>query len=171
MKKIEIPLKKLEIEAIGTLKKYMLVTSGINEPGKFNSMTVDWGFFGAIWRRPCVLLSIRPIRYTYEFISSCADFTVSTFPQTYRDILLMLGKKSGRDCNKMEESGLTAIDSTKVKAPSFTQAVMTLECKKIFVTDLKKEDILDPRVIAEWYPEDNYHKIIIGEIVAVFKSV
>jgi len=30
MKRIEIPLKKLEIEAFSTLKKYLLITSGVN---------------------------------------------------------------------------------------------------------------------------------------------
>lgn len=171
MKRIEIPLNKLEVEPFKALKQYLLITSGENELGKYNSMTVDWGFFGTIWRRPCVLLSIRPTRYTYEFISKYPDFTVSSFSPSYRDILVMLGKKSGKDSNKMNESGLVVINSQRVLSPSFQEAAFTFECKKLFATDLNKDDIIEPTILNEWYPEGNFHKIIIGEIVSAYKNL
>lgn len=171
MKRIEIPLKKLEIESFKALKSRLLITCGKNVQGEYNSMTVDWGFFGVIWGRPCVILTVRPSRYTYEFIEKHSDFSVSMFSPNYRDILLMMGKKSGRNSQKMSECGLTPIDSKMIVSPSFKEATYALECRKILVSEINKEEIIAEDIIKEWYPEGDYHKVIIGEIVAAFKDM
>lgn len=170
MSRIKIPLNELKIEAMEYLNNCLLVTSGINEEGKFNGMTVNWGFVGKIWFKPCVLLVIRPSRYTWEFIKGSNDFTVSSFPKDYQNTLNMLGTKSGRNTDKMKESGLIPIDSMDVRSPSFEQASLTLECRKWYVGDIEKEGILDPEVIKADYPKGDYHKIVIGEIVSAWKA-
>lgn len=70
MDKNKIELKDLKLEALDLTRRCILVTSGSFKEGKFNAMTVNWGFFGTMWYDPSVLLVIRPSRYTYEFCRS-----------------------------------------------------------------------------------------------------
>ena len=97
-------------------------------------------------------------------------FTLCAFRQEYAPALQLLGSKSGRDGNKIAESGLTPIASTQVAAPSFAEAELVLECRKIYWDDLAKENFLDER-IQRCYPCKDYHRIYYGEILAVMQNV
>jgi flavin reductase (DIM6/NTAB) family NADH-FMN oxidoreductase RutF len=56
--------------------------------------------------------------------------------------------------------------STVVAAPSFAEAELVIECRKIFRQPMTPEAMLDPRAVAA-YPTRDYHIIYIGEVVAV----
>ena len=51
-------------------------------------------------------------------------------------------------------------------APSFAEAELVIECRKIFRQPMTPEAMLDPRAVAA-YPTRDYHIIYIGEVVAV----
>lgn len=144
----------------------LLLTSGDLTEGRFNAMTVGWGSLGVMWGIPFVQVVVRPIRYTYEFMEQYSTFTVCAFSEEYHQALQLLGTKSGRDGDKIAEAGLTAIPSTQVAAPSFAQAELVLECRKIYWDDLQKDNFLDKR-IGKNYPNKDYHRIYYGEILAV----
>ena len=57
--------------------------------------------------------------------------------------------------------------STRVAAPSYAQAELVFECRKIYWDDLKPEHFLQPQ-IEKKYPQHDYHRIYYGEILAVF---
>ena len=83
-----------------------LVTAGTEEA--YNTMTISWGQMGCLWNRPVCTVYIRPCRHTYKFTEASERFTVSLFDkETCREPLTILGTKSGRDMDKMHESGLT----------------------------------------------------------------
>jgi flavin reductase (DIM6/NTAB) family NADH-FMN oxidoreductase RutF len=148
----------------------LLLTSGDFAKGHFNTMTVGWGSLGVMWRIPFAQVVVRPVRYTYQFMERYGTFTLCAFPQEYAPALQLLGSKSGRDSNKIAESGLTPIASTQVAAPSFAEAELVLECRKIYWDDLAKESFLDER-IERCYPRKDYHRIYYGEILAVMQNV
>ena len=50
-----------------------------------------------------------PARYTQEFMAKYDTFTVSFFPESYRKALGYLGSHSGRDEDKVANSGLTLV--------------------------------------------------------------
>jgi flavin reductase (DIM6/NTAB) family NADH-FMN oxidoreductase RutF len=93
-------------------------------------------------------------------------FTLSAFDRKYKKDLNLLGTKSGRDGDKIGETGLTVSPSIKVAAPSFEEAVLVLECKKIYWEDFNPEKFLDPS-IEEKYPEKDYHRMYFGEIIMI----
>ena len=86
-------------------KEWMLVTAGDEE--KHNTMTASWGAMGIMWGKNVATVYIRPQRYTKEFIDKEERFTVSFFSEEYRQALNVCGSKSGRDCDKEKEAGLT----------------------------------------------------------------
>ena len=102
-------IDKNVIKLIG--QDWMLVTAGDQE--KFNMMTASWGSMGYLWNKPVVMVFVRPQRYTFEFTEKKDEFTLSFFDEKYRHALNVCGSVSGRDVNKVQESGLT---------PYFTEA-------------------------------------------------
>ena len=165
----ELAVDKLQLDAIDLTNRCILVTAGSLEDG-FNTMTVNWGFFGTMWFAPTALLVIRPSRYTFEFIQKCDDFTLTILPPEYKDVYTLMGSKSGRNSDKMAANPLSPVASQLVKSPSFAEACFTMECKKWYVGDLQAEGILDQHVIQEDYANGDYHKMIMGKIVRAWKT-
>jgi len=147
--------------------QWFLLTSGDFSEKRYNTMTVGWGSLGTMWEKPFVQVVVRPSRYTFEFMEKYDSFTLCAFPDRFRDTLLMLGSKSGRDGDKIAESGLTPIRSSKVAAPGFEEAELIIECRKIYWDDLEPAHFLDPG-IEENYPEKDYHRVYFGEVLGVF---
>ena len=88
-------------------KKWALVTAG--DISDFNAMTISWGGMGTLWGKPVATVYVKPVRYTHEFMENNDYFTISFFEEEYRGALKVMGTKSGRDCNKVEESRLTPV--------------------------------------------------------------
>jgi flavin reductase (DIM6/NTAB) family NADH-FMN oxidoreductase RutF len=162
-----IPIEKLVLKPqyLWSIQS-LLLTSGDFAQGSFNAMTIGWGSFGVMWGIPFVQVVVRPTRYTYEFMERYDTFTVCAFPEKYAEELQLLGTKSGRDGDKIAEAGLTPIRSTNVVAPSYAEAELVLECRKIYWDDLQNSHFLNVH-IEEKYPRKDYHRIYYGEIVAV----
>ena len=149
--------------------QWLLLASGDFKQKHFNAMTVSWGSMGTIWNKPFVQVVVRPGRYTADFMNRYDTFTVSAFPDEYRDALTLLGTVSGRDSDKIRKSGLTPVASQKVEAPSFAEAELILECRKMFWHDMNAEHFSDP-AIEEHYPEKDYHRIFFGEVLGIYQK-
>lgn len=147
-------------------KGWFVLTAGNFQEKKYNSMTVSWGTLGIMWNKPVVQVVIRPARYTLEFLEHSSDFTLCAFPENYRKSVNLLGSKSGRNSDKIKESGLTPCKSSKVKAPSYIEANLVLECKKIYSDVMNPKGFLDP-TIEQNYPLGDYHRIFFGEIIDI----
>ncbi|HBA53009.1 MAG TPA: flavin reductase, partial [Syntrophorhabdus aromaticivorans] len=88
-------------------KDWMLVTAG--SEAAFNTMTAAWGGLGVLWDKKICFCVIRPTRYTYAFMEKSEDFTLSFFEERYRDVLTYCGTKSGKDIDKVTQTGLTPV--------------------------------------------------------------
>lgn len=146
--------------------RWLLLTSGDFEAGHFNAMTVGWGSFGTMWKKPFAQVVVRPTRYTYEFMETYPTFTLCGFPARYRSALQVLGAVSGRDRDKIAEAGLTPEAGTQVAAPGFAEADLIIECRTMYWDDMRPEHFLDPGIEAN-YPLHDYHRIYFGEILAI----
>jgi flavin reductase (DIM6/NTAB) family NADH-FMN oxidoreductase RutF len=157
---------ELEIKALSVLRnEWGLLTAGSLED--FNMMTIGWGYFGTMWNKPVFGAVVRPNRHTYGYLEKNDLFTVSFFKEEYRDKLQFCGTKSGRDVNKAFETGLKP--ATKEGAVFFEQADTILVCKKISFLDFKPENFLDPAIIDN-YPEKQFHRLYIGEVLKILKK-
>ncbi len=143
-------------------KKWALLTAGDTE--SFNMMTISWGGLGTIWNKPVATVYVRTSRYTHEFMDNNEYFTISFFPEEYKKTLGVLGSMSGRNMNKMKESGLTpkAADASV----TFKEAEVTLLCKKLFMQKLDPAN-MNAEIAEKFYAGDADHDMYIGEVVAV----
>ena len=147
------------IKLIG--QDWMLISAG--SPEKFNSMTASWGGIGFMWNKPVAFAVIRPTRYTFEFVESRKRFTLSFFSQNYKKALGIFGSKSGRDCDKVAESGLTPF-FTESGAPAYEEAKLILDCSAIYSQTLDESAFLDSEALKKWYSFDPLHKLYVAEI-------
>lgn len=166
MKKITIKeLTDNFIEAIG--KEWMLVTAGTE--ASFNTMTASWGGVGFLWNKPVVFVFVRPERYTHEFTEQNDCFTLSFLGEENKAIHKVCGSKSGREVDKVKETGLKPVISGKGNV-LFEQSRLSLECRKLYTSELKKENFLDEALTKQWYDAShgNYHTVYVAEITDVW---
>lgn len=148
---------------IGT--DWALVTSGSKE--SFNTMTVSWGGVGIMWGKPSAFTFIRPQRYTFDFMEKNEYYTMSFFDEKYRKALQFCGSKSGRDYDKVKETGLTPA-FTEDGVPYFEEAKLVLVCKKAYSQFLTEDSFEDKANVSKWYGQKDFHKMYISEIQSIF---
>ena len=147
-------------------ENWMLITAGTAE--RCNTMTASWGGLGVLWGKNVATCYVRPQRYTREFLERENYFTLSFFGPEYRRELSLCGSKSGRDVDKVKECNFT-VRQTQCGAPYFDQARLVLVCRKLYWQDMDPTHFLDGEIDRRWYPEKDYHRIYIGEIVEALK--
>ena len=145
---------------------WFLLTAG--NPKSYNTMTCGWGAWGVLWSRPAVFVFVRPTRHTYGFANKNETFTVCFFTKKYRKALQFCGSRSGRDCDKAAETGLTPAAAGNGSV-FFKEARLVLECRKIYTQDLDPKKFLDP-AIDKCYPKRDYHRMYVGQVTRVLKS-
>jgi len=169
MTRTDIPLERLTVLPFHLWnRRWLLLAAGAYSSGEdhgFNVMTVSWGSLGVIWGKPFALVVVRPTRHTRSFMDKSESFTLSVLPEAHRRILDFCGSRSGRDEDKVKATGLTPLVSRRVTAPSFEQAELVLECRKIYFSDLDPTHFLDPG-IEQHYPSKDYHRAYFGEVLA-----
>ena len=145
---------------------FMLVTAGNKE--KLNTMTASWGGLGVLWGKNVSFTFVRPQRYTFEFLENNEYYTLSFYDNSFKDMLMFCGTKSGRDIDKVKESSLIPIFDED--APYFEQAKLVLICKKLYGQFINPDCFLS-KEIEKNYPLKDYHKMFIGEIVKAIEKI
>jgi len=164
---LDVPFEKFRIRSHDLWKnQWLVLASGDYKAGAFNAMTVAWGSLGVMWNLPFVQTVVRPTRHTHGFMEKYPSFTLCAFPEQFRKSLQILGTRSGRDGDKICESGLTPVPSVRVAAPSFKEAELVIECRKIYWDDFNPHHFLDPSIESQ-YPARDYHRFYYGEVVAI----
>ena len=161
----EISIKELNENMIKLIAdEWMLVGAG-NEQG-FNMMTASWGGMGEMWGKDVAVTVVRPQRYTYRFLEQNETFSLSFFGDN-RAVHAVCGKQSGRNIDKAAAAGLTPsfTDGTVV----FNEARLTVICRKIYVNDIDPDAFVDRSLLGN-YPDGDYHRAYVGEIVKVLVS-
>ncbi|MCD8043050.1 MAG: DUF4468 domain-containing protein [Tannerellaceae bacterium] len=143
---------------------WMLITAGKDE--EFNMMTASWGGLGMLFGKPVAICYINPARYTYRLMETSDTYTFTFYTEAYRDVLQYCGSASGRDQDKVKESGLTPL-TTPTGSKAFGEAWMIIECRKMISQPLSTEVMNDPQLKAEWLGKQ-VHKMYIGEIINVW---
>jgi len=145
---------------------WMLITAGNKE--SFNTMTASWGTVGILWNKPVAICFIRPQRHTFSFMEKSDFYTLCFFTEKERHILEYCGNLSGRDTDKIRDTGLIPI-FTENGAIYYEQARLVLECRKLYSARLEEDNFIVKKIISANYPKKDFHKFYIGEIINCFK--
>lgn len=163
----EINIRDIKENAVKMISDDWALLSAGNENG-FNTMTVSWGGIGELWGKDVAFIFVRPQRYTKEFIDREGLMTLSFFGGEYKKEMGFCGKNSGRDCDKMKETGLT---------PEFAEGTVYIkEAKNVLilrtlaVTEMSPDSFLDKDIEPSCYPNKDYHIVYIAEIVKTLEK-
>ena len=103
--------------------------------GKPNMMTAAWAGI-CCSKPPCVTVSLRKATYSYNSIVNRQAYTVNVPGLALIKEADYVGIVSGRDGDKFEHTGLTAVRSDLVDAPYVAQFPVVMECKLVHTADL-----------------------------------
>lgn len=135
-----------------------------------NTMTIGWASLGYIWKVPVFMALVRPQRHTYPMLLKAGTFTVSVPTiRPLRQELAFAGTKSGRDVDKFDGHGLTAVPARKVDAPIVAECGLHFECRIRLIQDMTA-DRMDPAIVQSAYPGGDMHTMFFGEIVACYTT-
>lgn len=162
MKK-EINIRELKDNFVKMISNdWALLSAGTKE--NFNTMTVSWGGIGELWGKDVCFVFVRPQRYTFEFMEQNDFFSLSFFGGEYKKELGICGSKSGRDIDKIAETGFSPIDLQN--AVGYEQAKVNIVLKKLAYQDMKPDGFIDESIMNN-YANNDFHRVYVGEIVKV----
>lgn len=147
-------------------KDWFLLTAGNLD--NFNTMTAGWGSMGVMWGKNVFTAVVRCNRYTFEYINNSDIFTVSFFKPEDKSILNYCGSHSGRDVNKVSETGLSPLELNGGIA--FEQSKLTFICKKLYSQEMDTKYFTDTSC-NQYYSDTNpIHTAYVGEIIAIYSQ-
>ncbi|GAX59625.1 nitric oxide detoxifying NorVW flavorubredoxin [Candidatus Scalindua japonica] len=103
--------------------------------GKPNVMTIAWGGI-CCSKPPCVNISVRKERYSYDNIIEKKAFTINIPSEHYIKEADYFGIATGGKTDKFVDTGLTPVKSDLVDAPYIEEFPLILECKMIHKNEI-----------------------------------
>lgn len=161
----KITPEEISIEPVKELSAGMILAAGTDS--SYNAMAIGWGGLGKLWGRPTMTVYVSQSRYTYEFMESNDCFTVNVLPQSENEKVIYVGSHSGRDGDKIKDSGLHP-EFTELGNPRFAEANLVIECRKIYSAELDHNQA--PEDIKGMYENNKPHIMYVGEIVNAWKK-
>ncbi len=125
----------------------VLVSCGTEE--KPNVLTVAWT--GILCTQPPVTyISLRKERFSYDIIKDSGEFVINLPTAELVRAVDYCGVKSGRDTDKLKDTGLKVSKASEVTAPIIVQSPVNVECRvreivplgthDMFIADIVKVD-------------------------------
>lgn len=123
----------------------VMITCGKDET-EYNIITASW--VGTICTNPPMCyLSLRPERYSYGIIKRNMEFVINLTTEELAKATDWCGVRSGKDFDKFEETGLTPVASSIVKAPSIEESPLNIECRVKEILSLGSHDMFIADVV------------------------
>lgn len=115
--------------------------------GKYNPITLGWSMLTS-HQPPMMAISVGKTRWSLEAIRAAKEFVIA-FPSEHQlEQALLFGTKSGRDADKLAETGAATAPAAKIDSVLLADAVANFECR--LVGELETGD----------------HVIFVGQVVA-----
>jgi flavin reductase (DIM6/NTAB) family NADH-FMN oxidoreductase RutF len=95
-------------------------------------------------------------------------FILSVLKAGHEKALSIAGSKSGRDIDKVIETGLTPVEVEH--GVTFEEAEYVFVLKKLYALDMPLENFVTKEIVAVDYPTGDLHRMYIGSIEAVYQN-
>ena len=123
----------------------LLVSCG-SSAEDYNMLTAAWT--GTLCSDPVMCyVSIRPERHSHHLIERDMAFTLNLTNRALARATDWCGVRSGRDCNKWAEMGLTPVPGVTVCSPYIKEAPVSLECQVQDILRLGSHDMFVAQVL------------------------
>lgn len=154
-------------DAMRKIKKGAFLT--VKAADALNTMTIGWATFGFIWQKPVMMVAVRDSRHTFDIIEKSQDFTVTIPSNDMSKEIAFCGTQSGRDVDKFKMCNLQTANGRNVVSPIINVAGIHYECKIVFKSAMNPV-YLDKNYDKALYPQNDYHTLYFGEILACYET-
>ena len=113
----------------------VLMVGSYDQADKPNLMNAAWGGI-CCSEPPCVTVSLRKARHSYDSIVFRKAFTVGIANEAYITEADFVGIASGRNVDKFAVAGLTPVRSDVVDAPYAAEFPVVLECRLLHTLEI-----------------------------------
>jgi len=115
-------------------------------PENWNLLTVAWT--GTVCTDPPMCsISVRPERHSHALIARTGEFTINLTTAGMARAVDWCGVRSGRDCDKFRETGLTPRRGAVVAAPTLDESPVAIECRVRQTVPLGSHDLFLAEVV------------------------
>ena len=147
------------------LKKGVLLTT--KKDGFVNTMTIAWGSIGIEWEKLIFTALVRQSRKTFDMLET-GEFTINIpMGDDRKKEIVYCGTKSGNDTDKIADMSFTLVEGREVAVPAIKEFPLTLECRVIY-EQLQDKDAMNKETRDTMYPQQDYHSMFYGEVVAAY---
>jgi len=138
--------------------------------GSANAMTAAW-IANICAIPPALVVGIRDVRYTCELIDQTGCFGVNIPSSKIAPEIDYCGLVSGREHDKIKETGLTIFKGKVVEVPLIEECPINIECRVLQKVKVGSHfaffgEILKVYYSEEMIGEDNKPDLLLGDIIA-----
>lgn len=157
---------KTDIFKLFDRKSALLTVGDLDE---FTTMPVKWGTIGMVWDKPVVTVFVGPSQYIYREMDWTDYFTLSFYPEEYKEILASIGPENGSDEKALRALGLSTMEACE--SVSFYDADVTFLCRKTFQQRLGQASAASSApIVRSYHLGEKGYDMFIGEVVVIFRS-
>jgi len=127
---------------------YTVALVGAKTGEKVNFMSCAW-HSALSFNPPLFGVLISKKRFSHSIISEAREFTVNFLSYEQAKLAAVMGRKSGRDVDKIKLAGLKLLEPQVIHSPLIAAAYVSFECR-----------LADVRTYGD-------HDLFVGEVVAV----
>ncbi|MBA7612698.1 Flavoredoxin [subsurface metagenome] len=154
MKEIDM---KTAMELSGPYSMALVVM--VDKNGKPNARAVTWWTFTS-YQPPMLAIAIVKTGYSPECLEESKEFVLCLPSRGQEKATWLCGSKSGRDTDKFQEAGLTAIPSKVVRPPIIEGSTAAYECKIVQQLDCGDCTLYNAEIAAMYADFDRLEHIM-----------
>lgn len=126
---------------------YTVALVGAKTSDKINFMSCAW-HSALSFRPPLFGVLISPKRLTHSIISEAREFTVNFLSYDQAKMAAIMGRKSGREVDKLNLAHLHLQEPKKIRSPLIAEAYVAFECQLEDLRAYGDHDLFVGRVVA-----------------------
>ncbi len=126
---------------------YTVALVGAKSGDKINFMSCAW-HSALSFTPPLFGVLISKKRLTHTIISKAGEFSVNFLSYDQARIAAIMGRKSGRDEDKINLAGVHLIEPKIIQSPLIAEAYVSLECRLIEIRPYGDHDLFVGQVVA-----------------------
>ncbi len=117
-------------EILNRFHKGGVLCSVIDQAGRPNLITLGWGQIGPFYHgHPVLTIAVTPQRHSWHALEEVPEFTIAVPDDALAEAVALCGRTSGRDLDKFQAAGLTAVPGQQVRSFSVLECPVNLECR------------------------------------------
>lgn len=98
-----------------------------DEAGRYNPITIAW-FTRIAQEPPMLAIAVGRDKYSSSCIAKSGMFTLSIPAESQKEMVMFFGTVSGRDADKLAQSGAATLPATAIDGVMLAGAVASYEC-------------------------------------------